>query len=73
MAQVVIPGFRKIETCKEGTGDYNSLSNIPFINNVLVRGNLKTEDLKLTDSTLTKEGVPADAKVTGDAIAKLKK
>lgn len=55
MAQVVIPGFRKIETCKEGTGDYNSLSNIPFINNVPVKGNLKTEDLKLTDSTLTKK------------------
>ena len=72
MAQVVIPGFRKIETCKEGTGDYNNLSNIPFINNVIVKGSLKTEDLKLTDSTLTKEGVPADAKVTGDAIAKLK-
>ena len=37
MAQVVIPGFRKIETSGEGTGDYNNLSNIPFINNVLVR------------------------------------
>lgn len=44
MAQVVIPGFRKIETCKEGTGDYNNLSNIPFINNVPVKGNLKTEE-----------------------------
>lgn len=72
MAKVVIPGFRKIETSGEGTSDYNSLSNIPFINNVLVKGNLKTEDLKLTDPTLTKEGVPADAKVTGEAIAELK-
>lgn len=43
MAQVVIPGFRKIETSSEGTGDYNNLSNIPFINNVPVKGNLKTE------------------------------
>lgn len=68
MAQVVIPGFRKIETCKEGTGDYNSLSNIPFINNVPVQGNLKTEDLKLTDPTLTKEGVPADAKTVGEEL-----
>lgn len=68
MAQVVIPGFRKIETCKEGTGDYNSLSNIPFINNVPVKGNLKTEDLKLTDPTLTKEGVPADAKAVGEKL-----
>lgn len=68
MAQVVIPGFRKIETCKEGTGDYNSLSNIPFINNVPVKGNLKTEDLKLTDSTLTEEGVPADAKAVGEKL-----
>lgn len=68
MAQVVIPGFRKIETCKEGTGDYNSLSNIPFINNVPVQGSLKTEDLKLTDPTLTKEGVPADAKAVGEEL-----
>lgn len=68
MAQIVIPGFRKIETCKEGTGDYNSLSNIPFINNVPVQGNLKTEDLKLTDLTLTKEGVPADAKTVGEKL-----
>lgn len=68
MAQVVIPGFRKIETSSEGTGDYNSLSNIPFINNVPVKGNLKTEDLKLTDSTLTKEGVPADAKAVGEKL-----
>ena len=68
MAQIVIPGFRKIETCKEGTDDYNSLSNIHFINNVLVKGNLKTEDLKLTDSTLTKEGVPADAKAVGTKL-----
>lgn len=68
MAQVVIPGFRKIETSSEGTGDYNNLSNIPFINNVPVKGNLKTEDLKLTDSTLTKEGVPAESKVVGQKL-----
>nr|DAG65329.1 MAG TPA: hypothetical protein [Caudoviricetes sp.] len=68
MAQVVIPGFRKIETSSEGTDDYNSLSNIPFINNVLVKGNLKTEDLKLTDTTLTKEGVPAESKTVGTKL-----
>lgn len=68
MAQVIIPGFRKIETSSEGTGDYNSLSNIPFINNVLVKGNLKTEDLKLTDPTLTKEGVPAESKKVGTKL-----
>lgn len=68
MAQVVIPGFRKIETSSEGTGDYNNLSNIPFINNVPVKGNLKTEDLKLTDPTLTKEGVPAESKIVGQKL-----
>lgn len=68
MAQVVIPGFRKIETSEQGTGDYNSLSNIPFINDVPVKGNLKTEDLKLTDSTLTKEGIPAESKIVGQKL-----
>lgn len=68
MAQVVIPGFRKIETSSEGTCDYNSLSNIPFINNVPVQGNLKTEDLKLTDPTLTKEGIPAESKTVGQKL-----
>lgn len=68
MTQVVIPGFRKIETSSEGTSDYNSLSNIPFINNVPVKGNLKTEDLKLTDPTLTKEGIPAESKTVGQKL-----
>ena len=68
MAQVVIPGFRKIETSGQGTGDYNGLSNIPFINDVPVKGNLKTEDLKLTDPTLTKEGIPAESKTVGQKL-----
>lgn len=68
MAQrVVIPGFRKIETSGggEGTGNYNDLQNKPSINNVPLVGNLKTVDLKLTDPTLTEEGVPAEAKEVG--------
>lgn len=68
MAQrVVIPGFRKIETSGggEGTGNYNDLANKPSINNVPLVGNLKTVDLKLIDSTLTEEGVPAEAKTVG--------
>lgn len=76
MAQrVVIPGFRKIETSGGGevTGNYNDLENKPSINNVPLVGNLKTVDLKLTDSTLTEEGVPAEAKTVGDKIASLLK
>lgn len=68
MAQrVVIPGFRKIETSGGGevTGNYNDLQNKPSINNVPLVGNLKTVDLKLTDSTLTEEGIPAEAKEVG--------
>lgn len=68
MAQrVVIPGFRKIETSGggEGTGNYNDLANKPSINNVPLVGNLKTVDLKLTDPTLTEEGIPAEAKEVG--------
>lgn len=70
MAQrVVIPGFRKIETSgsggESGTGNYNDLTNKPSINNVSLVGNLNTVDLKLTDSTLTEEGVPAEAKTVG--------
>ena len=68
MAQrVVIPGFRKIETSGggEGTGNYNDLQNKPSINNVPLVGNLKTVDLELTDSTLTEEGIPAEAKEVG--------
>lgn len=76
MAQrVVIPGFRKIETSGGGevTGNYNDLENKPSINNVPLVGNLKTVDLKLTDSTLTEEGIPAEAKTVGDKIASLLK
>lgn len=74
MAQrIVIPGFRKIETSGggEGTGNYNDLTNKPSINNVPLVGNLKTVDLKLTDTTLTEEGVPAEAKTVGELIADL--
>ena len=67
MGRVVIPGFRKIETSGGGevTGNYNDLQNKPSINNVPLVGNLKTVDLKLTDPTLTEEGVPAEAKEVG--------
>lgn len=69
MAQrVVIPGFRKIETSgggEGGTTNYEDLTNKPFINDVPLVGNLNTADLKLTDSTLTEEGVPAEAKEVG--------
>lgn len=72
MAQrIVIPGFRKIETSgggEGGTSNYNDLTNKPSINNVPLVGNLKTVDLKLTDITLTEEGVPADAKVVGEKL-----
>ena len=71
MGRVVIPGFRKIETSGGGgggTSNYNDLTNKPFINNVPLVGNLKTLDLKLTDATLTEEGVPAEAKTVGDKL-----
>ena len=70
MGRVVIPGFRKIETGGggEGTGNYNDLTNKPFINNVPLVGNLKTVDLKLTDATLTEEGIPAEAKEVGGRL-----
>ena len=72
MAQrVVIPGFRKIETSgggEGGTTNYNDLTNKPSINNVPLVGNLNTSDLKLTDATLTEEGVPAEAKTVGTKL-----
>ena len=71
MGRVVIPGFRKIETSgggEGGTTNYNDLTNKPSINNVSLVGNLKTVDLKLTDATLTEEGVPAEAKTVGDNL-----
>ena len=72
MAQrVVIPGFRKIETSgggEGGTSNYNDLTNKPSINNVPLVGNLNTENLKLTDKTLTEEGVPAEAKTVGEKL-----
>lgn len=75
MAQrIVIPGFRKIETSgggQGGTTNYADLTNKPSINNVPLVGNLKTVDLKLTDATLTEEGVPAEAKTVGELINKL--
>ena len=70
--RIVIPGFRKIETSsgggEGGTTNYNELTNKPSINNVPIVGNLKTEDLHLTDATLTEEGVPAEAKTVGDKL-----
>ena len=71
MAQrVVIPGFRKIETSggDGGATNYEALTNKPLINSVPLVGNLKTSDLKLTDSTLTEEGVPAEAKTVGQKL-----
>lgn len=70
MGRVVIPGFRKIETSGGGevSGTYNDLQNKPSINNVPLVGNLKTVDLKLTDPTLTEEGVPAEAKTVGEKL-----
>ena len=68
MGRVVIPGFRKIEVSgggEGGTTNYNDLENKPYINNVPLVGNLRTVDLKLTDATLTEEGVPAEAKTVG--------
>ena len=72
MGKVVIPGFRKIEVSgggEGGTTNYNDLDNKPFINNVPLVGNLRTVDLKLTDATLTEEGVPAEAKTVGTKLA----
>ena len=73
MAQrVVIPGFRKIEVSgggEGGTTNYNDLTNKPSINNVPLVGNLNTVNLKLTDATLTEEGVPAEAKTVGAKLA----
>ena len=73
MAQrIVIPGFRKIETSggggEGGTLNYNDLENKPSINNVPLVGNLNTINLKLTDATLTEEGVPAEAKTVGTKL-----
>ena len=71
MGKVVIPGFRKIETSgggEGGTSNYEDLTNKPSINNVPLVGNLKTVDLKLTDATLTEEGVPAEAKTVGTKL-----
>ena len=71
MGKVVIPGFRKIETSgggEGGTTNYNDLTNKPSINNVHLTGNLNTVDLKLTDATLTEEGVPAEAKTVGEKL-----
>ena len=72
MGRVVIPGFRKIETSgggEGGTSNYNDLTNKPSINNVPLVGNLRTVNLKLTDSSLTEEGVPAEAKTVGAKLA----
>ena len=72
MGRVVIPGFRKIETSGEGEGgtsNYDELTNKPSINNVPLVGNLNTANLKLTDATLTEEGVPAEAKTVGAKLA----
>lgn len=72
MGRVVIPGFRKIETSGEGgTTNYNDLTNKPFINDVPLVGNLRTVNLKLTDATLTEEGVPAEAKTVGAKLNEL--
>ena len=71
MGRIVIPGFRKIETSSGGEGgttNYNDLTNKPFINNVPLVGNLNTVDLHLTDTTLTEEGVPAEAKTVGQKL-----
>ena len=71
MGRVVIPGFRKIETSgggEGGTSNYDDLTNKPSINNVPLVGNLRTVDLKLTDVTLTEEGVPAEAKTVGEKL-----
>lgn len=71
MAQrVVIPGFRKIETSGEegGSTNYNDLSNKPSLNNVPLVDNLTTEELKLTDATLTKENIPAESKTVGTKL-----
>lgn len=71
MGRVVIPGFRKIETSgggEGGTGNYEDLTNKPSINNVPLVNNLTTEGLKLTDATLTKENIPAEAKTVGTKL-----
>ena len=75
MGRVVIPGFRKIETSgggEGGTTNYNDLTNKPSINNIPLAGNLNTVNLKLTDATLTEEGVPAEAKAVGTKLNELK-
>ena len=74
MARYIIPGFRKIETSgggEGGTTNYNDLTNKPFINDVPLVGNLRTVNLKLTDATLTEEGVPAEAKTVGQKLEEL--
>lgn len=74
MGRVVIPGFRKIETSgggEGGTTNYEDLTNKPSINNVPLMGNLNTADLKLTDATLTEEGVPAESKTVGTKIKEI--
>ena len=71
MGRVIIPGFRKIEVSGSGEGgttNYNDLTNKPSINNVPLVGNLNTANLKLTDATLTEEGVPAEAKTVGTKL-----
>ena len=68
MGRIVVPGFIKIETSGGGVcgiTNYEDLTNKPSINNVHLVGNLNTVDLKLTDKTLTEEGVPAEAKTVG--------
>lgn len=73
MGRVVIPGFRKIETSgggEGGTGNYEDLTNKPSINNVPLVDNLTTEELKLTDATLTKENIPAESKTVGTKLNK---
>lgn len=75
MGRVVIPGFRKIETGGggEGTTNYEDLQNKPLINNVPLVDSLKTEDLHLTDSSLTQESIPADAKAVGNKFTSVSK
>lgn len=56
-------------TSEEGTTDYNKLENKPQINGIELNGNKTLEELGIlgeTDTTLTKSGVPADAKTVGD-------
>ena len=75
MAQkIVIPGFRKVEVTQAGgepATDYDTLANKPLINNVPLTGSMVTTDLHLTDSSLTQELVPAEAKAVGEKLALL--